>query len=292
MPFYFPVEVIFMGIFVGAVYGLIGIGLSLVFTGIRNLINLAHGHIAILSAYLALTLSLALRVDPLISVGVVIPLIFFMGFLIQHGLLNRLIFKDPMVCLILLVGLGSVMENVMLLIWNPDPRSLAPYVPYALQSLKFLNIQIPLIYLIGFCFSIVATIILYVFLKRTYTGMAIRAASEDPTYAECLGVNTRRIYSYTFAIGFAVAALAGIIIGMIYTFVPSSGMPYTIISFGVIVLGGLGSMRGALTGGIILGIIQQLTAYFLGVAYQFFLGYVVIVLILTLKPEGLFGQKV
>ncbi|MEM3551141.1 MAG: branched-chain amino acid ABC transporter permease [Candidatus Bathyarchaeia archaeon] len=292
MSFFIPLEVIFMGIFVGAVYGLTGIGLSLVFSGIRNVVNLAHGVFAILAAYLALTMSTALRLDPLFSTVAVVPIIFLFGFAIQYIMMNRVVFRQPTICMIILVGIGSIIENSMLLYWNPDPRSLAPYSSFALKSFDLIIVRLPLIYLIAFCISVAATVMLYFFLKFTYTGLAIRASSEDPTYSECLGVDTKRIYAYCFAIGVAVAALAGIAIGAIYTFVPSSGMAYTIMSFGVIVLGGLGSMRGALTGGIILGIIQQLTAFYLGVAYQYFVGYIVIILLLTLRPEGIFGQRV
>ena len=281
-----------MGIFVGAIYGLLGIGLSLVFAGIRNLINLSHGHIAILAAYIALTLSIAMSLDPLVSAVIVLPVIFVLGFIIQFGLVNKTIFKDLTISLLILVGLTSVIENLMLLVWNPDPRSLARYAPYAIQSFNLFGASVPLIYLVGFSISIVATVMLYVFLKYTYSGKAMRAASEDPTYTECLGVNIRKIYAYTFGLALAVAAIAGILIGLMYVFVPSSGMSYTIIAFGVMVLGGLGSMRGALIGGIILGLTQQLAAHFLGVQYQFFLGYVIIILILTLRPEGLFGYRV
>lgn len=287
-----PPEIVFMGAFVGAIYGLLSIGLSFVFTGIRNMINLSHGHFAILAAYIALTLSVSFRFDPLASAILVMPIIFILGFIIQYGPINRLIYRAPTIPLIVFAGIGSIIENVALLVWNPDPRSLAPLAPYTLASIQLFGVRLPLIYLIGFFISLGVTIILYIFLKFTRPGMAIRAASEDPEYAECLGINTKKIYAYTFGLSGALAALAGVVMGMVYVFVPSNGMPYTIMSFGILVLGGVGSMRGAFIGGAILGIVQQLSAYYLGVAYQYFLGYIIILLVLSIRPQGIIGAKV
>ncbi|MEM0216152.1 MAG: branched-chain amino acid ABC transporter permease [Candidatus Nezhaarchaeales archaeon] len=287
-----PPEVILMGTFTGAIYGLIGIGLSLIFTGIRNMINLAHGHLAVLAAYLALTLSSNSMLDPLICALLVVPIVFALGAIIQYGAVNRLIYRSPTIPLILFAGIASIIENVALLVWHPDPRSLAPLAPYSLLTVSLLGVRLPLIYLVGFLISLGSMLILYTFLKHTDIGRAIRAASEDPEYAECLGVDTKKIYAYTFGIGGALAAIAGIMVGLIYLFVPSDGWPYTILSFGVIVLGGVGSMRGAFVGGVILGISQQLSAYYLGVAYQYFVGYILILAVLALRPQGIFGMRV
>lgn len=287
-----PPEVIIMGAFAGAVYGLIGIGLSLIFTGIRNMINLSHGHMAMLAAYVALTLCERFKFDPLICILLDAPMIFILGFVIQYGMINRLVYRSPTVPLIIFAGLASIIENIMLLVWAPDPKSLAHFASYTFLSIRLFGVRLPFIYLLAFFISLGATTGLYFFLKHTLIGMAIRAASEDPEYAECLGIDAKKIYGYTYGLGGVLAAIAGVLVGLIYVFVPSNGWPYTITSFGVIVLGGVGSMRGAFIGGVLLGIVQQLSAYYLGIAYQFFVGYILILIILSIRPQGIIGARV
>lgn len=287
-----PPEIILMGMFTGAVYGLIGMGMSLIFTCIRNMINLAHGHLAILATYLAFTLCREFKMDPFVSALAVIPIIFALGFAIQYGAINRLIYRSPTVPLILFAGIASIIENCVLLAWNPDPRSLAPFAFYSFTSLSIMGVSLPLIYAIGFCFSLVAMFVFYVFLKNADIGRAIRAASEDVEYAECLGIDTRKVFAYAFGIGATLAAIAGIIIGLIYVFTPADGWPYTTLSFSVIVLGGIGSIRGAFVGGVTLGIVQQLSAYFFGIPYQYFISYILVILFLALRPQGIFGARV
>ena len=146
------------------------------------------------------------------------------------------------------------------------------------------------VYLINFCVSIVVIISLHYLIRKTYFGRSIRATSDDLIASELMGVNTKRIYSYTMCLAMVTAAIAGLLVGMTFIYYPSTGTQYLIFAFGVVVIGGMGSLAGTLLGGIILGLSQMLGAYFFGTAYQLVAGYVVLLVILTFRPRGLLAN--
>ena len=276
------------GILLGGLYAIIGIGMSMIF-GIVKLVNLAHGDLMILGSYLSLVFIGLLGVPPLLTFVFAVPAMFFIGFLVQGYLLNRVLGKEMEPPLIVAFGLSIITQNTLLLIFTPDARSLISSLSVAtIPVAGFLNI--PVIYLIDFLISLVVIFLLHQFLQKTYMGMAIRAASDDEGAAQLMGINTKNIYAYAMGIAMITAAVAGILVGMTFTFYPHTGPQYLTIAFGVVIIGGLGSMIGTLLGGIILGLAQLLGAHFLGPGLQLLSGYFILLIVLTVRPQGIFGK--
>jgi branched-chain amino acid transport system permease protein len=277
-----------MGICIGSIYGLLGLGLSLIFMGVRNTMNVAHGHTAMLACYIAFVVASTLKLDALLSLMIVIPFTFLYGFLMQYGILNKIIHRDPPGRIPLILGISLIIENTLLLIFGPDPKSLGAYSPYMIAFFEFLGI--PIGYLISFCASLTLMLLTYVFMTRTYMGIAIRAASEDFLTVQLFGVNYKKIYAITFAFGATLAAVSGLLSGTLFSFDPSIGSLYLTIAFSVLVIGGT-SLRGCFVGGVILALVYTFSAYFIGIAYSYFLGCVITLIVLFIRPEGIFGYK-
>jgi branched-chain amino acid transport system permease protein len=276
-----------MGILLGGLYAVIALGLSLVF-GVVKEINIAHGDLVILGSYFGYVAMTVFGIDPILSLVVGMPVLFAIGFAIQKFLLNRA-FKISMdATLIIAFGISIILQNVYQLIWTPMARGLT--TPYALESLSAGPIHIPLVYLLDFLAAIAVMVFIHLFLKRTYLGRAIRAAAQDRRTAHLMGINTDRVYAYTFAISMALAAVAGIFLGLTFSFTPISGMSFLIIALGVVVLGGLGSIVGTFVGGIAFGLAQTLGGYFFGVAAQMLVAYVMVLVVLAVIPRGIFGR--
>jgi branched-chain amino acid transport system permease protein len=276
-----------MGVLLGGLYALIALGLSLVF-GVMKLINVAHGDLVILAAYIAFALMSALGLDPIISLVVCVPVLFGLGYFIQKFLLNKA-FKISMEApLIIAFGVSIILENAFQLAWSPMSRGLT--APYALNSFSLGDVHVPLIYLLDFLVAVIVMIVMREFLKRTYMGKAINAASQDRVAAHLMGINTNRIYAFSFAIAMAVSAIAGIFLGLTFPFTPASGPSYLIIAFGVIVLGGMGHTLGTFLGGMIMGLAQTLGGYFFGATAQMLVAYVIVLIIMTVRPQGLFSR--
>jgi branched-chain amino acid transport system permease protein len=276
-----------MGIMLGGLYAVIALGLSLVF-GVVKEINIAHGDLVILGSYFGYVAMTVFGIDPILSLIIGMPLLFGIGFAIQKYLLNRA-FKISMdATLIIAFGLSLILQNTYQLIWTPMARGLT--TSYALKSFSVGPIHVPLVYLLDFVVAILVMLFIHQFLKRTYLGRAIRAAAQDRKTAHLMGINTDRVYAYTFAISMAVAAVAGVFLGLTFSFTPISGMSFLIIALGVVVLGGLGSIVGTFVGGIAFGLAQTLGGYFFGVAAQMLVAYVMVLVVLAVIPRGIFGR--
>ena len=229
-----------------------------------------------------------LGIDPILSLIIGMPLLFGIGFGIQKYLLNRA-FKISMdATLIIAFGISIILQNVYQLIWSPMSRGLT--TSYALESFSAGPISLPLVYLLDFTVAIVVMLFLREFLRRTYTGMAIRAAAQDWRAAHLMGINTDRVFAITFGIATALAAIAGVFLGLTFPFTPVSGAPFLIIALGVVVLGGMGSIAGTLVGGIVFGLAQTLGGYFFGLAAQMLVAYTMILVVLAVIPRGIFGR--
>jgi branched-chain amino acid transport system permease protein len=278
---------IVMGVLLGGLYAVIALGLSLVF-GVVKEINIAHGDLVILGSYFGYVAMTVFGIDPILSLVVGMPILFGIGFVIQKYLLNRA-FKISMdATLIIAFGLSLVLQNVYQLIWTPMARGLT--TSYALKSFSAGPIHMPLVYLLDFLAAVVVMVFIHLFLKKTYLGRAIRAAAQDRKTAHLMGINTDRVYAYTFAISMALAAVAGIFLGLTFSFTPISGMSFLIIALGVVVLGGMGSIVGTFVGGVTFGLAQTLGGYFFGVAAQMLVAYVMVLVVLAVIPRGIFGR--
>jgi branched-chain amino acid transport system permease protein len=282
-------EAIITGILLGGLYGIVGIGLSMVF-GIMRQVNLAHGELMILSSYFSLLFIQSMGLHPLATLLLVLPIMFAFGYLIQAYLFNRVIQKAMEPFLIISFGLSIILQNALLLIFTPDARALKTAL--AIKSVDVLGLfRIPLIQLINFATGLVVLFLLYQFMKRSYLGWAIHAASEDLSGAKLMGINSKRVYCYAMGIAAATAGISGVLVGMTFTFYPHSGTQYLIIAFGVVIIGGLGSLPGTFLGGMILGISQLVGGRIIGPGFQLLSGYLILIIVLTIRPQGILGRR-
>jgi branched-chain amino acid transport system permease protein len=282
-------EPIINGILLGGLYAVIGIGLSMIF-GIMRQINLAHGELMILSSYLSLVVMQILGLHPLLSLIIVLPAMFVIGYLIQKLLFSRVMKKDAEPFLMISFGLSIILQNAMLLIFTPDARSLQTEL--VIKNIEIFGLfRVPLIYAINFMVGLLVLVLLHQFMKRTYLGLAIYACSDNLSGAKLMGINPQRVYAVAMAIAVVTAAVSGVLVGMTYTFYPHSGTQYLIIAFGVVIIGGLGSLPGTFLGGMILGISQLAGGRILGPGFQLLSGYVILLLVLTIRPQGLLGRR-
>ena len=279
---------VLMGIMLGGLYALIANGLSLVF-GVMRLINLAHGDLVILGSYFAYAILTLLGLDPLIGLIISVPVMFCLGFLIQKYLMSKAFAISSETPLIIAFGISLIIQNANQIAWTPLSRALN--TTYAQKSFFIGELQLPLIYLFDFIAGIIVMVLLHVFLKATYLGRAITAASQDRRAARLMGINTNRVYGYAFAIAMISAAIAGVFLGMTFPFTPTSGTSFLTIAFGTVIIGGLGSMLGTFLGGMILGVFQTLGGYFFGSASQMLIVYLIVLVILAIRPHGLLGRK-
>jgi branched-chain amino acid transport system permease protein len=276
------------GILLGGLYAAIGLGMSLIF-GIMGLINLAHGDLIIVSTYMSMVIAIQFSGNIFTALLITVLVMIVVGFFCQSVLINRVVDKGAEPPLLITFGLSVILENVLQQIFGADAKS----IPTKLAVENVITtpwFSISAIYLIDFVVSILVILSLHFIIMKTYFGRAIRATSGDVVASELVGLNTKRIYAMTMALAMVTASIAGLLVGMTFTYYPTTGTEYLIIAFGVVVIGGMGSLVGTLLGGIILGLAQILGSYFFGMAYQLFFGYVVLLVILTFRPQGLFAN--
>lgn len=278
------------GVLLGGLYAVIGIGMSLIF-GIMGLTNLAHGDLIITGTFVCMAVAAQFVGNLWLSLLVTIGVMTIVGFLIQHFLVNRMLDKGAEPALLVTFGVSICLSNALLLLFGADARSIQSSIMSA-NVIKTEFYSISAVYLLDFIAAIIVIFSLHCLLKYTYFGRAIRATSDEIGSAELVGVNTKKIYSYTMCLAMVSAAVAGLLVGMTFIFYPSTGTQYLIIAFGVVVIGGMGSLVGTLLGGIILGLAQLLGAHFFGAGYQLLAGYLVLLIILTIKPEGLLSSAI
>ena len=278
---------VIMGILLGGLYTMIALGLSMVF-GVMRLLNVAHGDLVVFGSYFAFAIMTFVGMDPILSLVIGIPVLFVVGFFIQKYLMARAFRLSMDAPLIIAIGISLVLENTYQIIFSPMSRGLS--TSYSMESFTIGEIYIPIVYLLSFGVAIIVMFILGVFLKRTYLGQAIIAASQDAGAAQLMGVNTARIFAFTFGIATAIAAVAGVFLGLTFPFTPVSGIQFLIIAFGVVILGGLGSILGTFVGGIILGLAQTLAAQYISASMQMLFVYVIVLVLLAVRPRGLFGR--
>ena len=217
-----------------------------------------------------------------------IPLFFVLGLLIEKFLLHRAVQRSADAALLIAFGLALIIQNAVQIIWTPLSRGLN--TDYSMKSFQIGGIYVPLVYILDFAAALIVMVVVHQFLKRTYLGQAITAASQDRQTAGLMGINPARVYQIAFGIALALAAIAGVFLGLSFPFSPTSGTSFLIIAFGVVILGGLGSMVGTFLGGMIFGLSQTLGGHFLGPTGQLLVPFVMVLVVLTIRPQGLFGR--
>lgn len=281
------IQLIINGLLLGGIYALISIGLTLIF-GVLEIINFAHGEFLMLSMYASYWLFQLLGVDPYLSLLVVIPMFFLVGLAVQRVIIQPIIDAPPLNQIFVTVGLSLVLQNVALLFWKADYRTVRTI--YSTLCLKTGGLMISFPRLVAFVLALAIISILLIFLKRTYTGKAIRALAQERRAAMLMGINIYRTYQIAFGIGIACVGAAGAMLIPIYYAFPTVGALFVLIAFVVVILGGYNSLVGALIGGLIIGVVEAFSGFFLSSHLKEAIYFVIFILILLLRPTGLFGR--
>jgi branched-chain amino acid transport system permease protein len=275
------------GLLEGGLLALVAVGFSLVW-GVMNIVNLAHGSFVLVGAYLAWKLNTEMGLDPYLGLFVVAIALFAAGYAIQRLLINQVVNAPIWMTLLLTFGLDLLIVNGLILIFSADFRSID--TSWASDSIALGDVRIPYGRLAGFVFAVLMTVALVLFTSRTRIGLAIRSTGMDRAAARLMGMNVRHVYAFTFGIAAAMAGMAGAILGTINTFNPSAAAGFTLQSFVIAVLGGLGNMWGALAGGLLLGLVQAWGGQYLSGTLVNAIAFGVLVLVLIVRPSGLIGK--
>jgi branched-chain amino acid transport system permease protein len=281
-------NVILQGVLIGGLYAMFAAGLSLIF-GVMRLVNIAHGDLIVLAAYVSLMVTQGLGVDPLTSLLLVVPAMAVIGYALQRGLLNRTLGDDLLPPLLVTFGLSIIIQNGLLELFTADSRKLQAG---AIEIQTFQLVQGVWIGILPFIQFIVAVIViaaLQMLFYRTALGRAFRATSDDQAVAQLMGLDTRHVFAMAMALSLAVIAIAGVFLAVRANFDPAIGPARLIFGFEAVIIGGLGSMWGTLAGGIILGVSQAIGAQ-IDPGWQLLAGHIVLLAILAVRPQGLFPK--
>jgi len=270
----------------GALYAMIGIGLTIVF-GVMRIINLAHGEMVMLGMFGAFWSQKLWGFDPFLSILLWTPLLFVLGVFVYHFLLRKIIPGGELNTLLYTAGLSLLIANLALMLWTGDYRTIS--LEYTITPMRPLGIAVPAALAIGFGVSAAITGSLWLFLGRTDIGRAIRAISQNREAAILMGIDVERVAAVAFGLGTALAGAAGVLLAPSLYLYPTVGELLIVKSFVIVVLGGLGSVPGAIAGGILLGLVESLGAVYISTTYKDGLGYIIFLLVLLYRPSGIFG---
>jgi branched-chain amino acid transport system permease protein len=281
-------NVILQGVLIGGLYAMFAAGLSLIF-GVMRLVNIAHGDLIVLAAYVALTVTEALGIGPLTSLILVVPAMALIGYALQRLLLNRTLGDDLLPPLLVTFGLSIIIQNGLLEIFTADSQKLKAGAIEIMTYQLSPGIWVGLLPLIQFIVAVAVIAGLQVLFYRTALGRAFRATSDDQSVAQLMGLDTRHVFAMAMALSLAVIAIAGVFLAVRANFDPAIGPARLIFGFESVIIGGLGSMWGTLVGGIILGVSQAIGAQ-INPGWQLLAGHVVFLVILAIRPQGLFPK--
>lgn len=279
-------DAVVQGILLGGLYALYATGLSLIF-GVMRLVNLAHGDLSILAAFLALVVVRAAGINPLLALLVVVPAMFALGYLLQRGVLNLTLGRGILPPVLVTFGLSIIVQNLLLEVFSADSQRLNPGGIETASIAIGGRLAIGWFPLITFAVAVLIVVGLQLFIGRTSLGRALRATSDDQEVAELMGIDNRRLYGLAMAISLGIVAVAGVFLGIRTTFVPSSGPDRLLFAFEAVIIGGLGSLWGTLAGGVILGVAQTIGAM-LSPGWGVLTGHLVFLAVLLVRPTGLF----
>jgi branched-chain amino acid transport system permease protein len=268
------------------------VGIALVF-GVTKFLNVAHGELLMFGGYACFWLFNLLDLDPFLSLPLTIVFLLLIGTVLYQLLFVRMV-KLPVEEKIkntMLIGFGLtlILQNVALLLWTADDRGIT--TSYSGEAFTWLGVRFPYVRVAGLLISLVCLFALQQFLRKTYTGKAIRATVENWEAASLMGIDVYKVYLISFLLGTALAGVAGALVSVSFSIEPSMGMHWTLKSLIVMVLGGVGNFMGTFVGGILLGVTESVTGFFISSNYRQVVGLVLFLLILIFRPQGLFGAK-
>jgi branched-chain amino acid transport system permease protein len=276
------------GLLTGLVYGLMALGLSVIF-GVVRVVNFAHGEMMTIAMYIAIVLFSAFKLDPLVMMVPIAGVLFALGYVLQAGLINPFIDRPEHSQFMLLVAVAIIMVNVLLLIFGPDARNVQ--TAYGFDSFAFGRIIVDATKVYAAAAAIVVSALLFAFFKFSDTGKAIRACADNYTGALVVGLNVKRLYALTFGLGAACVGAAGAMLTLIIDVTPPLGPAYTLLAFVIVITGGLGSMPGALLGGVLIGMTEALAGLLFMPSAKSMFAFAILVLVLLFRPQGIMGKR-
>lgn len=281
------IQIFISGIFAGGIYALASVGLALIF-GTVGLVNFAHGEFLMLGMYIAYWMYRLFGLTPYESWIIHLLIMAFLGFITYKVIMERIRSANHSIQMLLTLGLSMMLQNFALMVWKADFRSTRMPVTTATIQIGFLNLSVARA--IAFFIAIVVSILLHYFLQKTYTGTAMRAVAQNGKAAQLMGINLKRTYILAFVIGTTLVGLAGLLLTPIYPVYPTIGTSFCTLCFIVVVIGGLSSIPGAIFGGLLIGVVESFAGYFIGPAFQQAAYFLLFILVLVCKPNGLFGK--
>ena len=281
-------QILISGVLIGGIYALVSIGLSLLF-GVLKVVNFAHGEFLMLSMFASYWLYNSFTIDPYIGLFIIIPLSIIFGAIIYSVFIKGILNQSDMVFILTTVALSIVLQNLALLFFGP--QEIAIQTSYSTSSIMIGGLSIGVTKLIAFIASILLVLCLLFFLKNTFMGKAIMAVAQDKDAAKYVGINVNRVYLITFIIATVCVGIAGAILLPIYSVSPHIGAYFVLIAFVVVVTGGLGNLHGVIPAGILIGIVEALSGYYWAVSFKEVAYFMIFLLVLSLRPSGLFGRK-
>lgn len=281
-------QVFISGIFSGGIYALASVGLALIF-GIVGLVNFAHGEYLMLAMYIAYWIYNITGLDPYQSLPINLIIMAIIGYITYKVIMERVLEASHSIQMLLTLALSMVLQNLALMLWKADYRSIRIDMTTDIINVGFLNLSTPRV--LAFFIAIGTSALLYLFLQKTYMGAAMRAVAQNGKAAQLMGINLKRTYGLAFVIGTTLVGLAGLLMSPIYPAFPTVGGNFSTLAFIVVVIGGLSSVPGAIAGGLLIGVVESFAGYFAGPAYQQAAYFLLFILVLIFRPNGLFGKS-
>jgi branched-chain amino acid transport system permease protein len=276
------------GVLTGLVYGLMALGLSVIF-GVVRVVNFAHGEMMTIAMYIALTMFTAFHLDPLVMLVPIAAVLFVFGYALQAGLINIFITRPEHSQFLLLIAIAIIIVNTLLIIFGPDSQNVQ--TAYAYESFQFGPLIVDATKVYAASAAIVVAAALFSFFRFTLTGTAIRACADNYTGAVVVGLNVKQLYALTFGIGAACVGAAGCMLLLIFDVTPSVGPAYTLLAFVIVITGGLGSMPGAIVGGVLIGLTEAVAGLLFTPSAKSMFAFAILVLVLLVRPQGIMGKR-
>jgi branched-chain amino acid transport system permease protein len=281
-------NVVVSGVLTGLVYGLMALGLSVIF-GVARVVNFAHGEMMTIAMYLTVALFAALNLDPFLAVLPVAAVFLIFGYALQATIINPFVTRPDHSQFMLLLAIAVIMTNLLLIAFGPDARSIR--LDYLLQSIELGPLLIDRGKLYAALVAVGTSTTLFGFFRFTRTGTAIRACADNWLGAKVVGLDVKRLYALAFGLGAACVAIAGCMMSLLVDLTPALGPAYTLLAFVIVIVGGLGSMSGALLGGVLIGISEALAGLFITPSAKSMFSFALLILVLLVRPRGLLGNK-
>jgi branched-chain amino acid transport system permease protein len=276
------------GVLTGLVYGLMALGLSVIF-GVVRVVNFAHGEMMTIAMYIALTLFSAFHLDPLVMLIPIAAVLFAFGYALQAAVINPFVTRPDYIQFLLLVAIAIIMVNVLLILFGPDAKGIQ--TSYSYDSFQFGKLIVDATKAYAGLAALVVAAGLFAFFQYTILGTAIRACADNYTGALVVGLDVKHLYALTFGLGAACVGAAGVMLILIVDVTPSLGPAYTLLAFVIVITGGLGSMPGALLGGVLIGLTEAMAGLLFTPSAKSMFAFAILVLVLLFRPQGIMGKR-